>query len=234
MAQDDAAAEPEVSAAVPEIAPSLPRSGRIVYAISRGSGFTVGRAIHEWQHDGKRYRMQAVAETTGIAAVFRSVKAMQTSEGGFEQGELKPESFRFDRGNGDIGSAQFDWQSRQVTLGDGQVVPLSEGAEDFLSMFYQLAQAAQRGEGFAMVVATGKKVERYVFDWLGEESVQVPLGVISTWHVRVKAASGGKDFTDVWLAKDLAGLPVKIRNTDRKGDVFEQSAVSVDYEGKQP
>lgn len=221
-------------AAAPEIAPALPRSGRIVYAISRGSGFTVGRAIHEWEHDGKRYRMQATAETTGIAAVFKSVKAVQTSEGGFEQGELKPEDFRFDRGNGDIGTARFDWQARQVTLGDGQAVPLTEGAEDFLSMFYQLAQAAQRGEGFTMAVATGKKVERYAFDWLGEEEVRVPLGMLSTWHVRVQAVEGGKDFTDVWLAKDFAGLPVKIRNTDRKGEVFEQSAVSVDYEGKGP
>ena len=225
-------AEPEVPA-IPEVVPPLPRSGRIRYSVLRGKGgFVIGRAIHEWQHDGKRYMLNATMETTGLAAIFKSVKVTQQSEGGFLQGELKPERFRYDRGDNDVVTASFDWSAQQVTLGDGKVVSIADGAEDFLSMFYQLMQAAQRGEGFEMAVATGRKVERYAFEWLGEDELKLKAGQFHAWHVRVHAASGGKDITEVWLGKEVAGLPIMMRFTDRKGDVSEQVADEITYEGK--
>jgi hypothetical protein len=225
-------AEPE-PVAVPEIAPLLPSNGRIRYSVTRGDGgFIVGQSIHEWQHDGKHYTLRATSETTGIAAIFKPVKVVQTSEGGFLKGELKPESFRYDRGEKGIATASFDWEAQQVTLGDGQVISISDGAEDILSMFYQLMQAAQRGEGFVMAVATGRKVERYAFEWLGEETLSLKAGSFRTWHVRVRAAVEGKDVTDIWLGREVAGLPVKIRFTDRKGEVSEQVAEEIHYEGK--
>jgi Protein of unknown function (DUF3108) len=225
---------PVVPAAdVPDVAPLLPRSGRIRFSILRGDGgFVVGQSIHEWRHDGKRYSISAVSETTGIAAIFKPAKVSQTSEGSFLKGELKPDSFRFDRGGNDIVTANFDWQAQKISLGDGQVIAITDGAEDFLSMFYQLMQAAQRGEGFVMAVATGRKVERYAFEWLGEEELVLKPGRYKTWHVRVRAADGGKDTTEVWLGQEVAGLPVKIRNTNRKGEVFDQVAVEIGYEGK--
>jgi Protein of unknown function (DUF3108) len=222
-----------VAEEIPEVAPPLPRSGRIRFSISRGTdGFAVGQSIHEWHHDNKHYSIHAISETTGIAAIFKSARVTQTSEGGFLKGDLKPENFSFDRGGNDIVSASFDWQAQKVTLGDGQIIDIADGAEDFLSMFYQLTQAAQRGEGFVMAVATGRKVERYAFEWLEEEELSLKPGRYKTWHVRVRAADGGKDITDVWLGQEVAGLPVKIRHTDRKGDVSEQVAQEISYEGK--
>jgi hypothetical protein len=211
----------------------LPRSGHIRFLITRGEGgFIIGRSIHEWHHDGKRYSLIATAETTGLVALFKPAKAVQSSEGGFFKGELKPENFRFDRGDNDVATASFDWKAQQVTLGDGQLVSISEGAEDMVSMLYQLMQAAQRGEGFVMAVATGRKVERYAFEWLGEEELTLKPGHFHAWHVRVRAESGGKDTTEVWLGREVAGLPIKIRNTDRKGDVFDQVAEEIVYEGQ--
>ena len=216
-----------------EVIPPLPRTGRIRFSIVRGDGgFVVGRTMHEWHHDRKHYVMTATSETTGIASIFKPAKVVQTSEGGFHKGELKPETFRFDRGADDIATVRFDWQTQQATLDDGQVVAISEGAEDFLSMFYQLMQATQKGEGFVMAVATGRKVERYAFEWLADEELTLKTGRVNTWHVRVTAVSGGRDTTEVWLGKEVAGLPVKIRNTDRKGVVFDQIAEELDYEGK--
>ena len=43
---------------------------------------------------------------------------------------------------------------------------------------------------------------------------------------------GGKDITEVWLGKEVAGLPIMMRFTDRKGDVSEQVADEITYEGK--
>lgn len=219
----------------PEVAPPLPRKGRIHYQVFAGR-FLAGQSIHQWHHDGKRYQLSAVTETIGLAALFNSVKVSQVSEGSFRQGEMKPDSYRGDKGDGEVQSASFDWSAGQVTLGNGQAAPLSEGAEDVLSMLYQLMQAAQRGEGFVMPVATGRKVERYAFEWLGEDALDIKAGSFHAWHVRIVAVSDqGKaaaDTMDIWLGREVAGLPIRIRQTDRKGGVTDLVADDIDYEGK--
>lgn len=236
VANADAAAQAVPAAAAeaaPEIAPPLPRRGRIRFSLHRGiNGFVVGESIHEWQHDGKRYTLSATSRITGLIGLFKSGKAVQTSEGGFERGELRPLRFTNDRGDGDVVTAAFDWETRTVTQGDGRQISIANGAEDVLAMFYQLMQAAQRGEGFVMAVATGRKVERYQFEWLPEETLHLTPGSYATWHVRVGSVGGGRDSTEVWLGKEVLGLPIKIRQTDRKGDVFELVAEEIDYEGK--
>lgn len=224
---------PAVVAEAPEEAPPLPKKGRIRFSLVRGlGGFVVGQSIHEWQHDGRRYALTATSETTGLAALFKPAKVVQASEGGFRNGELRPSSFRFDRGGGDVETANFDWVAGQVALGNGQVVPIGGGAEDGLSMIYQLMQAAQKGQEFVMPVATGRKVERYGFEWLGEEVLDLKAGQFHAWHVRVRSVGGSLDTIEVWLGREVLGLPVKIRQTDRKGEVFDLLAEEINFEGK--
>jgi len=235
-----AAPQPVVAEEAPEAVIPLPHRGRIRFGVYKGGSgersLLVGRAVHEWQHDGKRYRLSASTETVGIAAMFRNVKILQSSEGGFLKGELKPAMFRQDRGEGDVVESTFDWSGRSVSLQGGQSAAIGEGAEDVLSMFYQLMQAAQRGEGFVMAVANGRKVERYAFEWLGEESLDIKAGSFRAWHVRIRSAVGGandgrgSDVTEVWLGKEVAGLPVRIRYTDRKGEVGDQIAEAIEYD----
>ncbi|GAB2181795.1 hypothetical protein DLREEDagrD3_20180 [Denitratisoma sp. agr-D3] len=224
----------------PEAPIPLPRRGKIRFGVYKGASgersLLVGRAIHEWQHDGKRYRLSATTETVGLAALFKNVKILQSSEGGFLKGELKPTLFRQDRGEGDVVESAFDWAAASVSLQNGQTAAIGEGAEDVLSMFYQLMQAAQRGEGFVMAVANGRKVERYAFEWLGEERLEIKAGQFRAWHVRVRSAVGGAgdgrgvDVTEVWLGKEVAGLPIRIRYTDRKGEVGDQIAEAIEYD----
>ena len=226
--------EPEgLPAAVPDVAFALPHHGRIRFSVAKGEdGFVLGKTTHEWQHDSHTYSMTGTTETTGIAALFRPVKIVQTSAGGFAKGELMPHEFRDDRGDGTVNTASFDWDNLQVTLNGHQQVSIAGGAQDLLSMFYQLTQAAMRGEGFEMAIATGRKVERYAFEWLDEEDVAVRAGEYHAWHVRVHAVSGGKDITEVWLGQEVAGLPVRIRQVDRKGGIVDLQAEEIDYEGK--
>ncbi len=226
--------EPELlPAIIPEVAFALPHRGRIRFSVAQGpDGFVLGKTTHAWHHDNRTYAMTGTTETTGLAALFHPVKIVQSSEGGFAKGELMPREFRDDRGDGTVNTASFDWDKLQVTLNGLQEISIAGGAQDLLSMFYQLTQAAARGEGFEMAIATGRKVERYAFEWLDEEDITVKAGNFHTWHVRVHAVSGGKDITEVWLGQGVAGLPVKIRQTDRKGGIVDLQAEEIDYEGK--
>lgn len=211
----------------------LPRSGRIRFEVTRGEGgMVVGESIHAWHHDGKRYTLTATTRTTGLAALLKPATIVQTSQGGFLNGNLKPVLFRYDRGDNDVVEAVFDWNLLQVRFKDGRTESVEEGAEDFLSMFYQLLQAADKKENVDTAVTTGRNIEKYRFEWLDDEDIELKSGRLSARHIRIQAVSGGKDTLEVWLSKTVPGLPVKIRNTDRKGVVFDQIAEELDYEGK--
>ena len=60
-------------------------------------------------------------------------------------------------------------------------------------------------------------------DALGEEDIDTPAGHFRTLHLRAMTDS----VTEIWLALDHHRLPVKIRFTDKKGDVFEQIATEL-------
>jgi negative regulator of sigma E activity len=78
-------------------------------------------------------------------------------------------------------------------------------------------------------VATAKQVEHYEFAVLGEERIATPRGERPTLHLRNRQPDG-KEATEVWLGLDDARLPIKIRHIDRRGDIFDQIAVRIEFE----
>jgi len=227
-----AAPAPEPAAAAP--APVLPKSalpgkGRVRYVITIGeSAFVVGQAVHTWQHDGLTYKLQSVTETTGIVALFKSARVVQSSQGEITAEGLKPSEFRNERAGG-TDSASFDW-ARRVVAYAGREESLAPGTQDMLSMFYQLVLTEAVGGGPAIAVATGRKLENYRFESLGEETVALPAGERRAVHLRTRS---GKDSIEVWIAPDMRGLPLKVRFTDRKGDIFDQLAEDIDIQENQ-
>lgn len=217
----------------PKIAESqLPARGGIHYAVYRGTqGFEVGRAMHEWEFNADgTYRIRITTETSGLAALFKSIRIEMESRGRFVAGGLQPERMTTLRNGAETNeNAEFDWNTRQVTLTrDGKHYDLAEGAQDVVSFHYQLVFVPQLADGASIGVATGKKFERYRFEAVGEEMLETPSGNFRTLHVRVQTDST----TELWLALDRQLLPIKIRHTDRKGESFEQVAVDLGY--KQP
>ncbi|MCK9989389.1 MAG: DUF3108 domain-containing protein [Rugosibacter sp.] len=200
----------------------LPAQGRMRFDISRGErGFVVGQSINTWSHDGAHYRLQNVSETTGLAALFKSAQVVQTSQGEITPQGLRPLSFSNER-KGKKETASFDWQSHLVSF-DGQSAALPDGAQDMLSLYYQLALLIASGRppmaSINLVIASGRKLENYHFESLGEETITALGQENPALHLRTHT---GKDVIDLWIAKTLVGLPLKIRFTDRKGEVFEQ------------
>ena len=173
--------------------------------------------------------MRSSASTTGLAAFFKPVRVVNVSQGQVIDGGLRPLSFRIERDNGKIDSANFDWQSATVTLSNGRDFPLEPGAQDMLSMFGQLAMLLGDRSVLSLPVVTGKKLERYDFVVLGEEKIMTPRGERPTVHLRSGQADD-KESTDVWLGLEDARLPVKIRYVDRRHDVYEQIAESIEFE----
>lgn len=218
---------------LPQSESSLPRQGRIRFSISRGDqGFVIGQAVHRWSHDGKRYTLNSVTETTGIAAIFRPVQVMQTSEGEIDAVGLHPSEFHTEK-NGVAGdAASFDWASMKLKLSAGsqREVTLVAGAQDMLSMFYQIGAVFPWVplETNEIMVATGRKFERYAFEVVREETLTTKLGEMRTLHLRTAA---GVEAIDVWVCLDLHGLPSKIRYTDRQGESFEQVADEIEFDG---
>ena len=230
---DSHAATPAATASATPTEPALPRRGSIRFAVSRGDkGFVVGQSVHRWSHDGKTYTLTSLTETTGVAALFKSVRVVWTSEGEIGVGGLRPHEFHTEKDGNRGDAASFNWTTAKLALSGGpqREVALVPGAQDMLSMFYQLSAMSPvlSHEQSEFFVTTGRKLERYAFAVLGEEKLATRYGGQRTLHVRTLA---GDQTIDVWLAFELRGLPVKIRYTDGKGDSFDQNAEDIEYEG---
>ncbi len=223
----DEAMEKPASPPAEPVKPLLPASGVIRFAILMGSqGFPVGRAEHRWEftEDG-RYHLYGMTETSGLVALFKTLRFENESHGKLVAGGLQPERYVTRKNGKDANeNADFDWPAAQVHLSrDGQVRPVAPGTQDILSLNYHLAYVRRPESGASVGVVTGKKYERYALDSLGEEEVETPAGRFRTLHLRAMTDS----VTEIWLALDHHRLPVKIRFTDKKGDVFEQIATEL-------
>jgi hypothetical protein len=218
--------------AVAKSAPSapLPRRARIRFAVSHGDqGFVVGRAEHRLTLEGNAYTLRAVAETTGLVALFRSASVVQTSAGELAADGMRPKSFKVERG-GTLGDmATFDWAAGRVAMSPGpRDSPAEPGMQDMLSMFYQLGLLPVSADGMALTVATGKKIERFVFALAGEEKIATPLGDKMALRLKTVATAGG-DSTEVWIGVERR-LPLRIRHVDRKGEIFDQVVDEMEIE----
>ena len=207
---------------------ALPGKGSLRYVITRGEGgFIIGQAVHSWTHDGFTYRLKSLTETTGLAAAFKPVQVLQSSQGEITAEGLRPREFRHERA-GSIDTANFDWTRRVVRYAareDGIVA----GTQDMLSMYYQLVLLAPQSGVVEMPVATGRKLEIFRLEVLGEETLTLPGGERRALHVRTRSSN---DTIELWLrtGTDAAsrGLPLKIRFIDRRGDIYDQIADDLD------
>lgn len=237
-----AAAQKPQGQAAEQMRLPLPAQGRVRFDLTRGDGrFVAAQAVHEWQHDGKRYELQSVTETVGLVALLRSARVVLRSRGNMTAQGLQPLDFQAEKRGKPDGGARFDWTRMRLSLDGGpqRELNLLPQSQDLLSMFYQLSMQLpelQRWAGkdyrpdaareFVMPVTNGRKLERYRFELLGEAPLNLSrLGRRQTLHLRTHA---GDQLIDIWLDLHAHGLPVKIRYTEAKGDAYDQTAVQVD------
>lgn len=207
--------------------PLLPAKGTLRFNIYYGTqGFQIGRAEHTWEftEDG-RYHLIGTTRTSGLAALFKPLVFESESSGRLVAGGLQPEMYRTRKNGKDANeNADFDWSASSVRLSrSGDVQAVARGTQDILSLNYQMAYLRNPEMGTSVGVVTGKKYDRFELDSLGEEEIDTAAGHFRTLHLRVV----GDTVTEIWIALDRYRLPVKIRHTDKKGDIYEQVATEI-------
>ena len=229
-AQAGGAAEGAATGAPSDGNVALPHSARIAFSLILGA-LPVGEALQTWQRDEQAYRLRIVMETTGAARLFKTLTVTQTSAGELHAGGLRPQSFIYEQTGRATANSTFDWAQMKLTLEQGdnrREFPLDPGAQDLLSLAYQLGFAHEARQA-SVSVASGKNFNRHTLEWIGEETVTTPAGEVRAVHVRT---TSGEQTTEIWVSPQLHNLPVRIMFTDRKGTATQLIAHDVEADGK--
>ena len=223
--QQSAAPEPQAAPALPV----LPQRVEIQYTLYKGvNGLKVGRVVHLWQTEGERYTLTGTAEASGLFSLFVHGSQKLISQGRITASGLKPDSFLIQRGQSADATetAQFDWQAHTLEFGNTtnrRSVALPDNTQDLLSFVYQLAILWPQSGSVQLYIATGRKLDTYTYQVIGEEELELPLGRIKTVHLS-KQHTPGEDETDIWLAREYNYTPAKILQKDKSGDILQQIA----------
>ena len=215
---------PPATASVDPKALPIPASGEAQYKLRMG--IVSGELTLSWKFADGHYRLDSVAQGTGLFAV--AGKFIQASEGDVATTGLRPVTFSMERrGKKDI--AVFNWSDNSVRFtgkSGERTEAAAPGTQDMLSLLFQLAFVPPLGDDLTMIVTNGRKLERYFFERAGNEVLNLEGGKFNTLKIS-KQRKADEDGVEVWLALEHHYLPVKIRVTDKKGSVVEQSLMSL-------
>ncbi len=192
-----------------------PPSTRMNYRLSgHYRGPIEGSAQVEWLRSGSRYQVRM--DTSVGPVMSRHI----TSEGELTGLGLAPQ--RFDAEQKVWFRAAKRWQLRfgpeRIVLTDGREVPTLPGAQDEASQFVQLTwlfttqpERLRVGESIEMPLAISRRLERWTYDVVAEETLYFPFGPVAAFHVKPRRDAQGGDMTpEIWIAPSLQYLPVRI------------------------
>ncbi|AXK38313.1 DUF3108 domain-containing protein [Crenobacter cavernae] len=187
--------------------------------LSAGSGEV------RWQREAGRYQLDA------YASAMIGPKLHYRSEGLIGQHGLVPERYQAWRDDAERESAAFDWQNGKLDFGDRdkdrENTELQPGAQDFVSLSWQLAITGGADLGDTLQITNGRKVYRYPLRLAGQAHYPDENGI----PVLVVRSQNEGELTEFWLAPDFNNLPVKIVRIDKKKTI-EQHATRIDINGK--
>lgn len=207
-------------------AQAAPQTVRAQYDVSM-NGVPVGVMQDVFEVRDGRYQIVSETHAIGVLALVQRRPARVTSTGEAGRTGLRPQTFEATRGNSDARRtrADFDWIGNTLTLihdGRSDTVALPQGSQDRLSVMYQflfLAPEQLRDLRFAMT--NGRKLDQYRYSIGPDTALDTPLGRLAVVHL-VKQQAPGDTATEIWLAREHAMLPVKMRIIEDDGSRYEQ------------
>ena len=178
----------------------LPSSAKLTY-LEKNFGVP---GTMEWRRDGDRYELTLTVKPAAF------IKTIQYHSSGTIDPKLglRPGEFQEKRGGTLRRHAKFDWDNHLLTYGDksDNQTELKDGAQDLLSLSWQLALKGAQLDG-ATQLTNGGKVYEY--------PIRPGDGVIfdgdnGALRAKVVQTHYDKESVDVWLAPDFANIPIRI------------------------
>ncbi len=207
----------------------LPKPARLHYDItgqSRGLGYRASGVL-DWQQDGSRYDARLVA------SVFFLGNRTLSSQGDVTADGLAPTRFA-DKARSEQ-AAHFQADKGRITFSANTPdAPWQRGAQDRLSVFFQLAgMLAGQAEGVAtgtripVYTASARSADTWTFLVDDIESLSLPAGTMPAIKLTRQSRLDYDQLVEVWFAPSLSYWPVRIKLTQRNGDFVDQQLASV-------
>lgn len=213
-----------VSASEPVAAVAFewPPSTRLTYRLSGNyRGEVHGNARVQWVRQGARYQVHL---DLAIGPSFAPlITRRMTSDGELGEQGLVPrrydEATRLPFQQARRVTVQF--APEQVTLANGAMQAALPGVQDAASQFVQMTwlfttrpELLRAGNTVTMPLALPRRMDRWVYDVIGQEVLATPIGEIEAVHLKPRLGErrpGNELSAEIWFAPTLQYLPVRIR-----------------------
>lgn len=212
---------------------AAPASSTVTYNLLR-NGIQLAVITEQFEAKDGTYRASSEAHATGLFALVQRDPARYISTGAVTPDGLRPSRFEGHL-RGKSMFADFDWTAAKLNLahdGLNHALDLPRGAQDRLSIMYQLMFAVKRAEktraphmDFAMT--NGRKLEKYRYTATPGVTIDTPFKRLDTIHL-VKQREADDTGTEIWLAPEYGNLPVKVLIIEEDGVRFEQVVTHVE------
>lgn len=229
--------EPPVPQPVAEQAQSgrvrqIPRMVQMTFDVHM-AGIKVGEAAHKLDIANGQYELKSLTQSTGLVGLFKSFRLSQKSVGLVTSQGLQPMLYSSEKSasnDRETLATQFDWARGKLLLSQGGEMDLHTGAQDVLSMLYQLSQLPLHGETFVMSISNGKKIDQYEFIVGQPEPVETAFDMTVMAIPLTKVRNPGQEGLQIWLGLEkFRLLPLRIRTIDRNGDMSGELIASKVY-----
>ena len=217
------APEPAPVASAAPAEARFPARVSLRYEVFYGS-LMAGIGELDWQGGEGQYRLELT-----LRSLF-APRLRYVSEGELNANGLKPLRFDAYRGDTRREHAEFDWAAGELRYGDRdeQRTELQAGAQDILSLVFQLALRAGALEGQTVQMTSGKKVYNQPVRIDGESEQNLAGQTLAV--VQVSSEARGQR-TEVWLAREQHNLPLRIRNSG-ENKLIDQRVIRVQVDGE--
>lgn len=201
-----------------------PAPGRWRYRVDgrvRGLPYRASAQL-DWQHDARQYQAEL------SMSMWLLGERRQRSQGELGPDGLRPLQF-LDTGRR-TREWRMDWdQARFQAPERDEPLPLPHGAQDRLSLFFQLGARLSRwpsapppGERWPLPVLGRRGSEDWTFVTAGTETLNLPVGEVTAWKLERPPHNENDLRSELWFAPAWHQLPVRIRLTEANGDVVDQ------------
>jgi hypothetical protein len=216
-------APPSAPPSAPSSAPSFewPPSTRLSYTlVGDYRGPVQGKARVEWLRSGNRYQVHLDVRVGADFAPLMSRR--MSSDGLLTEAGLKP--LRYDEETRvllrEVRRQTIFFEPERIVLPRGGAQPPVPGVQDTASQFVQLSwmftlqpQLLRAGQTVELPLALTRRVDWWVYDVVGEEVLDLPVGPVKAWHLkpRLQSKTSSDLAVETWFAPSLQYLPVRIR-----------------------